>query len=214
MTLEEMRREYIRDGLSEAQADADPVRQFATWFDQAAQTNTGDGYEPNAMTLATATPEGVPSARIVLLKGFDEQGFVFYTNYMSQKGIELERNAHAALVFHWPQLERQVRIDGTVTRVSRTESEAYFRTRPRGSQVGAWASQQSEPVDSRETLERAVARYEAEYAAGDVPRPPHWSGYRVVPDRIEFWTDRRDRLHDRELFERDGEGWKVSRLQP
>lgn len=210
-----MRREYIRDGLSEAQADADPVRQFATWFDQAAQTNTGDGYEPNAMTLATATPEGVPSARIVLLKGFDEQGFVFYTNYMSQKGIELERNAHAALVFHWPQLERQVRIDGTVTRVSRTESEAYFRTRPRGSQLGALVSDQSQPITHRELLEEKLAQLEHQYAEQEVPMPEHWGGYRVAPTLFEFWQGRPNRLHDRLRYTRlDNGTWRMQRLAP
>lgn len=192
-------------------SDTDPIAWFDAWLNEAIEN---EPINPNAMTLATVAPDGLPDARMVLLKGHDSRGFAFFTNTRSPKGRDLAAHPAAALCFYWRSLGRQVRIVGRVEPVSEAEADAYFRTRPRGSQIGAWASQQSEPVDSRTTLERAVARYDAEYASGDVPRPPHWSGYRVVPDRIEFWTDRRDRLHDRELFERDGDGWTVSRLQP
>ena len=165
------------------------------------------------MTLATATTDGVPSARIVLLKTFDSRGFVFFTNYESRKGSELRHNPRAALVFHWPKLERQVRIEGRVEQTSRDESQAYFDTRPRGSRIAAWASAQSERIESREALEQSAREIEERFGADAIPVPPFWGGYRVVPSRIEFWMGRANRLHDRFVYERDG-AWKQSRLAP
>ncbi len=166
------------------------------------------------MALATVSADGRPSTRMVLLKGCDGRGFVFYTNYTSQKGRELLGNPNASLCFYWKSLGRQVRVDGRAEPVSDAEADAYFASRQRGSQIGAWASEQSRPVDSRETLEERVRAVTAEYDGADVPRPPHWSGFRVVPDRIEFWTDRPNRLHDRQVFDRAVGGWREQRLQP
>ena len=166
------------------------------------------------MTLATATPDGRPSARVVLLKGFDERGFVFYTNYEGRKGEELEENPYCALVFYWAELERQVRVEGRVSRVPKRESDEYFGSRPRGSRLGAWASEQSRPVGGREVLEERLRVLEAEYEAREVPRPPFWGGYRVEPEVIEFWQGRENRLHDRLVYRRSGGGWGRERLQP
>lgn len=198
-------------GLTDLRAGGDPFVLFDRWFGEAADAGI---YLHEAMALATATPDGVPSSRQVLLKAFGPDGFVFYTNYESQKARELEANPRASLLFHWATLHRQVRIAGRVERVSRETSEAYFRTRPRGSRIGAWASAQSEPVASREALEARFAERDAEFPGDDVPLPPFWGGYRVVPERIEFWQGRANRMHDRLLFEREGEGWRVVRLQP
>jgi len=189
----------------------DPLELFEHWFAEAKRA----GVEvPEAMTLATATGGGVPSARMVLLKGADEDGFVFYTGYGSRKSDELEQNQRAALVFYWRPLGRQVRVEGSVERVSEPESAAYFATRPRGSQLAAWASQQSRPLGSREELDRRYAELEREYEGRDVPLPPHWGGYRLHPEAIEFWEHRENRLHDRLRYTRAREGWKVERLSP
>jgi len=189
----------------------DPLELFEHWFAEAKRA----GVEvPEAMTLATATGGGVPSARMVLLKGADEDGFVFYTGYGSRKSDELEQNQRAALVFYWRPLGRQVRVEGPVERVSEPESAAYFATRPRGSQLAAWASQQSRPLRSREELDRRYAELEREYEGRDVPLPPHWGGYRLHPEAIEFWEHRENRLHDRLHYTRAREGWKAERLSP
>jgi len=189
----------------------DPFALFASWYVEARQSEINDS---NAMALATADASGQPSVRMVLLKGHDPRGFVFYTNGESRKAAELAENAKAALLFHWKSLRRQVRIEGAVTRTSEAESDAYFASRARDSQLGAWASDQSRPLDARATFEARFAETEARFAGGDVPRPPHWGGYRVVPQRIEFWQDRAHRLHERRLFVRDGDGWTEGLLYP
>jgi len=189
----------------------DPLELFQHWFAEAKRA----GVEvPEAMTLATADGGGVPSARMVLLKGADEDSFVFYTGYGSRKSEELEQNPRAALVFYWRPLGRQVRVEGSVERVSEPESATYFATRPRGSQLAAWASLQSRPLGSREELDRRYADLELEYEGRDVPLPPHWGGYRLHPEAIEFWEHRENRLHDRLRYTRAREGWKVERLSP
>ncbi|ACL56075.1 pyridoxamine 5'-phosphate oxidase [Methylobacterium nodulans] len=190
---------------------SDPWTLFQDWFAEAVASEPED---PDAMALATAGRDGLPDVRIVLLKGCDERGFVFYTNSRSMKGIELAENPQAALVFHWKSLRRQVRARGSVTRVEDAEADAYFASRPRDSRIGAWASQQSEPLASRGTLERAVAEVAARFPEGEVPRPPHWTGYRVAPSSIEFWQNGAFRLHDRVRFTRTGEGWERTRLYP
>ena len=206
-----MRREYAREGLAEADVDADPVVQFGRWFEQAEQ---GGLLEPHAMTLATATPDGRPSARMVLLRDFDERGFCFYTNYQSRKGDELAANPRAALVFWWDRLERQVRIEGRVERTSRAESEAYFSSRPPGSQLSAAASPQSRVIDGRATLERRVTELATGQRDGQVPLPEFWGGYRLAHEVVEFWQGRPNRLHDRLRYRRAGSGWKLERLAP
>ena len=211
MSVADMRREYLKTALTEADAPADPLALFERWFADAARAEVRDA---NAMTLASADPSGAPSARIVLLKGVDERGFVFYTDYRSRKARELEANPHAALLFYWPELERQVRVTGPVSRVSRSETDAYFSTRPRGSQIGAWASEQSSAIARRSTLDDAVAEVERRFAGADVPAPGHWGGYRVTPESVEFWQGRENRLHDRLRYVRDGEGWQLERLAP
>jgi pyridoxamine 5'-phosphate oxidase len=211
MSVADLRREYARARLDESTIGPDPLVEFARWF---AEAQKAELPEPNAMTLATATAGGVPSARVVLLKGFDQRGFVFFTDYRSRKGRELAENPRAALVFYWGELERQVRITGSVSRTSREESESYFRTRPAGSRMGAWTSQQSRVIPSRSFLEDGLRAIEAKYQAGDVPLPPYWGGYRLLPDAIEFWQGRENRLHDRICYLREAGGWKIERLSP
>lgn len=209
--IADIRRDYMSAGLREADLAADPIAQFLQWFEEASQT---ESYDVNAMTLATAAPDGHPSARIVLLKGVDD-GFVFYTNYESHKGRELEENPNAALVFWWPTLARQVRIEGGVERVSVEESDAYFRSRPRGSRIGAIASPQSRVIENRDLLAGRVVALEEEYREKEeIPRPHHWGGYRLRPALVEFWQGRESRLHDRLQYRREGDGWIIERLGP
>ena len=198
-------------GLPDATADRDPIELFGEWFRAAQRTGM---LLPEAMTLASSTREGLPSSRQVLLKGFDTRGFVFYTNYGSRKAAELDANPHAALLWHWSVLQRQVRIEGAVARTTVEESEAYFHSRLRGSQIGAWASRQSRVLAGRDALEQAVADYQTEFAKREVPLPEFWGGYRVIPQRIEFWQGRANRLHDRMLFSRSEQGWSTERLYP
>jgi pyridoxamine 5'-phosphate oxidase len=208
----DLRQEYTRAGFRETDAAPDPIEQFRRWFEEAL---AADLREPNAMTLATATPDGRPAARVVLLKGFDERGFVFYTNYESRKGRELEENPYSALVFYWGELERQVRIEGRAGRVTGEESDAYYQSRPLGSRLGAWVSEQSRPVGDRATLEERLRELEGEYEGREVARPPFWGGYRVEPEEIEFWQGRENRLHDRLLYRRESDqSWSMERLQP
>lgn len=216
MKIADLRTEYMRETLDESSVAPDPFRQFEHWF---AEVVGSEVREPNAMTLATAATDGRPSARIVLLKEFDERGFTFFTNYASRKGREIAECPSAALLFFWPDLERQVRIEGTVIQLDAAESAAYFSSRPRPAQIGAWASPQSEPIDGREALAVRFAEVDAKYdtANGPVPCPPHWGGYRVSPDLFEFWQGRASRLHDRIRYRRMHEhagAWVIDRLAP
>jgi len=197
--------------LRDVDARADPIELFGRWFDEA---RTAGISLPEATALATADAEGVPSVRMVLLKTADEQGFGFFTNYESRKARELDANPRAALCFHWTELDRQVRVSGTTRRVDADESRAYFETRAEGSRIGAWASQQSRALPSRDVLEERFRAYQERWAGGSIPLPPHWGGYRLHPLTIEFWQGRPDRLHDRVVFERTHEGWAVTRLYP
>jgi pyridoxamine 5'-phosphate oxidase len=213
--IDDIRTEYMRATLDESSVAADPLRQFELWFSDAVNAAVP---EPTAMTLATVGAEGAPSARIVLLKGADERGFTFFTNYDSRKGCELAARPRAALLFFWPELERQIRIEGSVGRVDAAESSAYFAGRPRASQLGAWASPQSTPIADRPALEARFAEFAARYRdeSTPVPRPPHWGGYRLAPDSIEFWQGRESRLHDRIRYRRAHvqRAWIIERLAP
>ncbi|HYP16611.1 MAG TPA: pyridoxamine 5'-phosphate oxidase [Opitutus sp.] len=212
MSLADLRKDYCLAGLSEEDVARDPFRQFDRWFSEAQAAKIA---EPNAMTLATATRDGRASARTVLLKGVDGRGFVFYTNYQSRKARELDAVPRATLLFPWVALERQVIVEGTVTKASREESEAYFHSRPLASQLSAWVSQQSAIISSRKELEAAMKAVEKKFAGQPVPLPPHWGGYRVAPETVEFWQGRRSRLHDRLRYRRGDDGsWLVERLAP
>jgi pyridoxamine 5'-phosphate oxidase len=210
-TLADLRKDYSQAGLTEADAGDEPFALFRRWLEQAIAAELSD---PNAMILATCTPDGTPSARAVLLKALDDRGFTFFTNYDSRKGHELAANPRVALVFLWHQLERQVRVEGTAEVISAAESDEYYAKRPLGSRLGAWASPQSATIAGREVLERAHAELLAKYPDGNPPRPPTWGGYRVLPREIEFWQGRRSRLHDRIRFVRGAAGWVRDRLAP
>jgi len=212
MGFADLRKEYMQRGLDESDVDADPFRQFAAWFDEA---RAASPVEPNAMALATVGADGRPSLRMVLLKGADERGFVFYTNYQSRKGRELADTPWAALTFFWPEMERQIRIEGRVEPVSAEESDTYFHSRPVGSQLSASASRQSEVIAGREELEQRVAALSAQYQNQEIPRPENWGGFRVIPDAIEFWQGRASRLHDRLRYRLLASGgWQIERLSP
>jgi pyridoxamine 5'-phosphate oxidase len=209
-TLADLRKNYTLGSLDAADVDPDPIRQFNIWMKQALDAKLP---EPNAMTVATVDADGRPAARILLIKGVDERGFVFYTNYESRKGHELAANPHASLLFFWIELERQIRIDGKVEKVSDAESDAYFHSRPLGSRIGAWVSEQSTVIGSRAELEAREQEVIAKYGENP-PRPPHWGGYRLVPDAVEFWQGRPSRLHDRIRYTRDSAGWRIERVAP
>ena len=210
-SIADRRLNYERGTLDETHAAPEPLEQFGRWLEDALAAELK---EPNAMTLATADAAGRPSARIVLLRGWDERGFVFFTNYQSRKGRELEASGRAGLLFFWAPLERQVRIDGTVARISPAESDEYFAQRPRGHRLSAWASPQSRVVPNRAALESRMAAEAERFGDGEVPRPDIWGGYRVAPSAFEFWQGRRDRVHDRIAYERDGKAWRIERLAP
>ncbi|HNW41733.1 MAG TPA: pyridoxamine 5'-phosphate oxidase [Opitutaceae bacterium] len=207
----DLRKDYTLAGLAEKDLARDPFRQFEKWF---AEAQAAKVPEPNAMVLASCTADGRPSTRTVLLKALDGRGFVFYTNYESRKGRELAGNARASLLFPWIAMERQVMVEGTVSRVTREESDAYFHSRPRLSQLAAWASNQSSVIGDRALLESAMKALEKQYAGTDVPLPPNWGGFRLAPESVEFWQGRRSRLHDRLRYRRDKEGWVIERLAP
>jgi pyridoxamine 5'-phosphate oxidase len=211
MKIADLRKNYTQAGLLESDALANPYEQFQLWFDQALAANL---LEPNAMTVATVTAEGKPSARIVLLKAVDDRGFVFYTNYNSQKGVELQHCPYAALVFLWGDLERQVRIEGKIEFVSESEATSYFHSRPASSQLGAWASEQSIVIGDRSILEQRLQQLESEYQDREIPKPPHWGGVRVIPQEIEFWQGRPSRLHDRLRYQLVAGNWQIDRLAP
>ncbi len=211
MSLADLRKDYSLAGLLEKDLAKDPFRQFDQWFQEAEAAKI---HEPNAMSLATATRDGRPSARTVLLKGLDGRGFVFFSNYESRKGRELDANPHATLLFPWLALERQVIIEGPLAKVPREESETYFHSRPRASQLGAWVSQQSAIISDRSVLEDSMKLLEAKYAGREVPLPPHWGGWRLAPETVEFWQGRRSRLHDRLRYRRGKDGWTIERLAP
>jgi pyridoxamine 5'-phosphate oxidase len=209
--IADIRKDYKLQQLEQKDVAKDAIEQFTRWWQDAINSEIT---EVNAMTLATANKEGQPDARIVLLKDYNESGFVFFTNYNSHKGKEIEDNPKAALVFFWKELERQVRIEGTIEKTSTEESDEYFNSRPAGSRIGAWASPQSSVITGRDVLENYVTKYTAEFNNDNIPRPQHWGGYRLIPAKIEFWQGRSSRLHDRILYTRDADGWAINRLAP
>lgn len=209
--LSKMRQEYRAGSLNEGDMSSNPLHEFKQWLETAIATGLS---EPNAMTVASVSREGKPSARVVLLKELNEKGFVFYTNYMSRKGVELFVNPYTAVVFDWHELERQVRIEGIVEKVDEKESDAYFRLRPDDAKIGAWASPQSSLVNDRKELELSHDKYAAQFAGREIPRPPHWGGYLIVPTLIEFWQGRPNRMHDRIVYRKSDDGWTIQRLAP
>lgn len=211
LNLADLRRDYTKNGLLEADVDADPFRQFAVWFEQATRAGI---VEPNAMSHATVSPEGQPSIRIVLLKGVDDQGFIFFTNYESRKGRDMITNPKSALLFFWSALERQVRIEGIIEKIDHNQSKAYFDSRPEGSRIGAWSSHQSEVVNSRDALEKRYEENRAKFAGTEIPMPDYWGGYRLIPSMIEFWQGRGSRMHDRIRYRHLGDSWVIDRLSP
>jgi pyridoxamine 5'-phosphate oxidase len=208
--IDHLRLDYKKGVLEPEHLPEDPLRAFEYWFEEARQACV----EPNAMTLATADAQGRPSARMVLLKGLDTGGFIFFTNYLSRKGRQIDENPHAALVFYWEALERQVRVEGMLSRLTPEQNDAYFFSRPHGSQLGAWASMQSQVIADRAEMEQKLKALEEAYPEGSVPRPPYWGGFHLLPESIEFWQGRSNRLHDRLHYERDGEHWVCKRLAP
>lgn len=211
MSIASIRKDYQLKSLDESDVQPNAIDQFSIWWDEALKAQIE---EVNAMALCTTRPDGRPSARIVLLKGFDHAGFVFYTNYESEKGKHLSGNPFASIVFFWKELERQVRIEGVCEKVADDESDAYFRSRPLGSRIGAWVSPQSRTISGRNELEQRTEEIQQRFNLCDVPRPPHWGGYRVVPETIEFWQGRSNRLHDRILYTKKGNNWEITRLAP
>lgn len=211
MSISDIRKEYMRESLTEGDVERNPYVQFGRWWNEALGAEID---EVNAMTLATANAAGKPSARIVLLKGYDETGFVFFTNYLSRKGQEIAENGQATLLFFWKELERQVRIEGRIEKISAEESDDYFYSRPEGSRIGAWSSPQSRVIKDRSVIEENVKQYTSKFSDGNIPRPDHWGGYRVIPETIEFWQGRPSRLHDRILYTADQNNWVIQRLAP
>lgn len=211
MSIADIRKDYQLKSLAETEVAKDPFAQFSIWWEEAVQSAI---VEVNAMALSTVSPEGRPSSRIVLLKGYNEEGFVFFTNYTSDKGKHIEQNQHVSLLFFWKELERQVRIEGTVAKIAAEESDAYFNSRPVGSRLGAWASPQSQKIADRAILNQELEKITAQFHEQEIPRPPHWGGYRVQPTKIEFWQGRSSRLHDRILYEQVDQQWQISRLAP
>ena len=209
--VNQTRRDYLKKKLNKETAKENPFEQFEIWFAEALESQI---FEPNAMTLATANREGMPSARVVLLRGFDEKGFTFFTNYDSRKGLDLAENPQASLLFYWAEIERQVRLEGLISKVGEEISDSYFATRPRESQIGAWVSPQSQTIENREVLERRFLELTAEWEGREIPRPPNWGGYILKPQAFEFWQGRAGRLHDRLFYTKREAGWKIERLAP